>query len=267
MAERANKWIVAHHSMTWGGWAHKQGIPLDNDVMLDEIASLGYKGVEVGGTVESLGKPEDFLKKCESRGLSIVAFCSFLTAIPDEKNMESYRRAVEYTRDLGVEVLMVCGGWLPEQRRNTWDEDYAIFADVLKKGDEYGRKHGVALAYHPHVACLVETIAETEQLLRHAPDLRLTVDSGHLVAVRQSPSEFVDKFGEKVIHLHLKDWDTSKRKFAELGDGNAGFDFPGFFDALERNGYKGAIVVERDDPPMPAVESARISKAFLDTVL
>ncbi|MEV6156916.1 hypothetical protein AB0L53_41905 [Nonomuraea sp. NPDC052129] len=55
------------------------------------------------------------------------------------------------------------------------------------------------------------------------------------------------------------------RIFTEVEQGDAGLDLPAF-PALERDGYAGWLVIERDRPRPPAYESARIRREHLDPV-
>lgn len=258
---------LAHHSMTWSGWWKKQNQPFDIDQLIRELKEAGYHATELRGSEAANGPASALQKKLRDNGVALGAWATSVTANPWHPNTEQYRRDMDYAASMGLKTIMVCGGFLPEPRRNAFDSDYELFASNLDAACEYAKKNGQEIAYHPHTGCLVETIAETQRLLNYLPDLKLCVDTGHLAAVRNNPAEFVRTFGKKVIHTHLKDWDPEKRAFAELGEGKAGLDFRGFFDALNASGYDGWIVVERDNTPIPAVESAKISRKFLDRCL
>ena len=254
---------LAHHSMTWGGWAQKSGEALDFERMLAEIREIGYTGVELGGDESTLGSPESVLNKLAQHDLELAAWCTFVTALPDEKNVQAYRRNIEYAEQLGATVMMVCGGWLPEQRRNTFDSDYEIFASSLRPAVEFASEHGQKIAFHPHLACIVENDAEIRSLLSHIPQLDLCVDCGHLAGARVNAASVVREHGAKTIHTHVKDYHAGNRKFAELGHGDVHLNFVDFFSSLREVGFDGWLVVERDDPPFPAAESARISYEFI----
>ncbi len=255
---------LAHHAMTWTGWWRKHDQPFDLDLLLDEVKQAGYEGVEVGGGEGTLGAPRTFTNKLADRGLRVPAFAAAVTANPHPPNTDEYRRAMDYAAAIDVRVITVCGGFLGAKRRNTFDDDYKLFAENLAAAREYAAQLGQRLAFHPHVGCIVETIEETERLLRYLPELDLCVDSGHLIAVRSDPVALVRRYPRQIAHVHLKDWDDRASTFMEIGHGNAGLDFPALFQALEQAGYDGWVCVERDSTPIPPLESARMSLAGLE---
>lgn len=258
---------LAHHSMTWEGWAHSSKTPFDFDAMLREIKSVGYEGVEIGGDETSLGKPRDVLQKFADNGLEIAAFGAGVTANPHPPNTSEYRRAMDYAAELDVKIIAVCGGFLPEQRRNTFEDEYKLFAENLAAACEYAAQHGQNLAFHPHRGCLVETIAEVQRVWKYLPNLDLCIDNAHLLTVRCDASDLVEIAPQRCKHVHIKDYTSSTRCFAEPGAGDCSFDFEKFLRTLKTHDYDDWIVVERDAPPIPARESAQISYDFLSPIL
>ncbi|MBI5724764.1 MAG: sugar phosphate isomerase/epimerase [Planctomycetes bacterium] len=258
---------IAHQAMTWGGWWGKQKVPFNLDVLLDEVKQAGYQGVELGGGEKTLGKPAEFVKKLADHGVELAAFAANVSANPYPPSTERYQKDMDYAAAIGMKMLMVCGGFLPpNNRRNAYDNDYRIFGDNLGQACQYAAKNGQTVAFHNHCGCMVETAQEVEKLLKYLPDLKLCIDTGHLAAAGGDSTEFINKFRGRLVHVHLKDYDPVNYCFTELGRGKAGIDFPGFFQALEKNGYNGWIVVERDDPPMSGLESATISRQFLKSI-
>ncbi|MCW8129035.1 MAG: sugar phosphate isomerase/epimerase [Planctomycetota bacterium] len=257
---------LAHHSMTWGGWYKKQNQTFQMDSFLADLKAAGYTATELGGAEDTHGPAAALKKKLADEGVGLAAWALSVTANPWPPNTERYRIEMDYAAEMGMKTLMVCGGFLGG-RRNTFDSDYELFASNLAAAQEYADKNGQTIAYHPHVGCIVETNEEVDRLLKYIPNLKLTIDTGHLAAVRSDPIALARKYPKKIIHVHLKDWDPEKNAFAELGEGKAGLDFPAFFAAMEEIGFPGWIVVERDNTPMPPVESAKISKRFLDSIL
>ena len=254
---------LAHHSMTWGGWTKKSGEVIETEAMLAQIAEIGYTGVELGG---DHGPASLLAAKVASAGLEIAAWCSFITAVPNQENLEKFKGAVDYAAELGLKTMMVCGGWLPEQRRGTFDSDYSLFAESLKPAVAYAESKGQSLAFHPHLACIVENDHEIRSLLRHLPELDLCIDCGHLAGARVDAAAVVREHGTKVTHTHVKDYHFGNRAFAELGQGDAKLNFADFFSSLHAVGFDGWLVVERDDPPMHAAESARISYEYITPI-
>ena len=253
----------AHHLLTFEGWAQKNNLPFDLATTFAEIRQAGYEGVEMGGDETKLGKPAALLRLAGDAGLRFAAWGASVTSNPWPPNTESYRRSLDYAAALGVTTIAVCGGFLPEQRRTTFDSDYGLFAENLAAASDHARDNGLTLTFHPHRGCIVETNEEMERLWRHLPGLAVCLDTGHTASVRSSPEELIRAHPGGVRHVHLKDFNVEAGQFTELGHGNVGLDFPAVFGALDKAGYDGWLVVERDNPLVPGAESAAISRRFL----
>ncbi|MBP2703706.1 sugar phosphate isomerase/epimerase [Microbispora sp. RL4-1S] len=251
---------IAHHMLTWLNW-HSERDPLELDRMLEEIRETGYEGVEL---MELPVLPPAAIVKARLAAHDLVpaAFASLVPARPEDE--ERYRADMDYAAELGITTIMVCGGWLGEAgRRTTFDDDYARLAESLSAAIDHAARNGQIVAYHPHTGTIVETEEEIAMLLRHLPGLRLCVDTGHLLAVRSDPARVVRTYPGRVVHAHLKDWSRRDRFFAEIGQGDSGLDLTTFIGDLERDGYDGWLVVERDHPRVPPKESAALSYGHL----
>ncbi|GAA0373683.1 myo-inosose-2 dehydratase [Microbispora corallina] len=247
---------IAHHMLTWLDW-HRDGDPLELDTMLEEIRATGYEGVELMRAA-SFGPARQVADRLAAHDLAAAAYATLVPArIEDDSE---HKAEMDYAAGLGITTIMVCGGWLGEAgRRTTFDDDYARFAESLAAAVEHAAGNGQTVAFHPHTGTIVETHEEIDLLLRHLPDLRLCVDTGHLTAVRSDPARVVAAHPGRVVHTHLKDWSRRDRFFAEIGQGDAGLDLPAYLSALERDGYGGWLVVERDRPVLTPRESAALS--------
>jgi inosose dehydratase len=125
---------------------------------------------------------------------------------------------------------------------------------------------GLRTAFHHHSATYVETPAEVEALLDLTPPdlLGLCLDTGHYAYGGGDPLEALRRFGDRVWHVHFKDWDAevAARARAEGWDylealrrgifcdlGRGGLDFPSLLGQLRAQGYDGWVVVENESPP------------------
>lgn len=266
MGQQPNRMRIAHHAMTWAGWWKQQGIAFDTPRFFAEAREAGYEGVEIGGDAAVFGPAATVARQAAEAGVALAAVATSVTLNPHAPNTEAYRRAMDYAAELGVSMVMVCGGFHWIKRRNMLDPEYAMFAGNLAEAQAYASRHGQTVAFHPHVGCIAETNAEVDRLLRFVPDLKLCVDTGHSIAVGSDPAELVRRYPGKVVHVHLKDWIVDEESFTELGQGRSPLDFAAFFAALRESGYSGWIVVERDGPKVEGKESARISREFLRRV-
>jgi inosose dehydratase len=149
---------------------------------------------------------------------------------------------------------------------------------------------GLPTAFHHHCAGYVETPVEIARFLDMTdPDLLgLVFDTGHYLYGTGSVDgayvkDGLDRFGERMLHIHFKDcqpqiaeqartggWDyftaVQHGVFCELGMGSVPFDTVA--EWLPRHGYHGWIVVEQDIlPGMGSPKaSAQRNRAYLRTI-
>jgi inosose dehydratase len=141
---------------------------------------------------------------------------------------------------------------------------------------------GLRTAFHHHCATYVETRDEIDALLTRTPEdlLGLCLDTGHATYGGGDPIALIDRYGDRIWHVHFKDcsrfvadraraeqWDymTAIRHglFCELGEGAV--DFRGVLDRLRAHRYDRWVVVEQDVLPSmgtPAA-SAQRNRRFL----
>jgi len=245
------------------GYAKEKGIPFDMKKCLDEVRASGYEGIETGGGEAVLGKPSEFLKLTRDANLEICSYASGVTYNPWPPNTKSYQADMRYAAELGVKIMMICGGFNHYGRRNQYAADYDIFGDNLGRAMTFAHKLGLEIAYHPHKGCIVETGDETALLLKRLPKLKLCVDIAHLEASGDDAVKFIHRFGKKIISTHIKDYDVKKNVFTELGRGNTRLDVGKCLSALKKVGYKGWLCVELDKTFRTPLQSAQISRRYL----
>lgn len=143
---------------------------------------------------------------------------------------------------------------------------------AVRLADEYG----LTLAYHHHLMMVAETFDEISGIFDKAgPEAGLLLDTGDAVAAGFDYARLIERFGDRIVHIHLKDirgpviddvrtddlsFNAGVRKgmFTVPGDGIVDF---GPLARFVRSGYRGWLVVEAEQdpaivPPRPAVERA-----------
>ena len=256
---------VAINPCTWAGYAKLQNKPFDWKQFVRDAAAAGYAGVEFGGEPMPPAQARAFVAE---HGLEICAYGINVCYDPRWVIAKNYRAGMEYAAKLGVKTLMCCGGFMGNNRRNTYARDYDLFAQNLGGAMAYAKKLGLVIAFHNHRGCIVETIAETKQMLRRLPALKLCIDIAHLESSGEDTIAFIRAFGSKIIHTHIKDYSWKKDTFIELGKGDGRLDVAKAVRALEQRGYDGWLCVELDKNwervPLPApLQSARVCRAYL----
>ena len=259
---------TAINSTTWEAYATFRGAPFALETFFREAAEAGYEGVEVGGGEAVLGTPSACRQLARQYGLELAAYASNITYNPWAPNTQRYRADIRYAAQLGVPLLMVCGGFLPSPRRNTYDCDYDMFAGNLGSMLKCAARHDITVAYHPHRGCIVETTAEAAKLAARLPDIRFCPDFAHLEASGDDALRFLTRFGSRCVYTHAKDYHWGKNIFTELGKGRSKLSVQACVASLRARGYDGWLCVELDKKfsgaaPRTPLASARISRAYL----
>jgi len=262
----SNKFRFACHLITWVGEQNE-----NPEKVLSEVAAAGYEGVE--GV--SIGFPEQLVE------MAVLAAKYNLHIINAGGPSPEWR--INHNIALGNKAAEV-----PACRRNNFggpdptDEDFRKAGESLKDIIAYAEEHHVKPFHHAHRGTMIETVEDAEKLLAAAPGLYLLYDTGHMLACGSDPIKVFEKMGDRIGHVHLKDftaedpktWDnrTSKwmddGRFEELGVGNMGFDVKAALDGLASVGYDGWISVEQDRAThhSPA-ETAKVNMEYLKSLL
>lgn len=167
---------------------------------------------------------------------------------------------IAYAAELGATHYGLIGGdrlrWRPPSAAE--ERDLARFCEGLAR---FGAARGVQVAYHPHVACTVETEAEIDRLLEGTEELTLCLDASHIALVGEDPIAHLRKYRQRTGYIHLKDW--ARGKFVEMGEGSLGIDFAAFLAELEAMRFPGWVVVEQSRSDVSPLASARANAAYL----
>ena len=292
---------IANAPCSWGvlEFEAKTASPPYQQV-LDEIAQTGYVGTELGDWGFMPTQPDRLREELERRGLAMAgAFVTTRLADP-RSHGPSLQRAVAVARLLGAVgdgtprfVVMSDEPTADPQRAGAAgrvdpslslsDAQWDIAAEGIERIARAVRDEaGIRTVFHHHCAAFVETPQEIESLLQRTDPalVGLCLDSGHATYGGGSPEELLDRYRDRVWHVHFKDcepevaararvegWDylTALRQglFCELGRGSV--DFPAMLRALERYGYDGWLVVEQDVLPAMGAprDSARRNRLYL----
>jgi sugar phosphate isomerase/epimerase len=255
---------LACHLIQWGGEQHE-----NLEKVLTEVAEAGWDGVE-GVRCGSAEELVERASQARSFGLHLV-----------NANGPDPVASVGYNATLGNDAVEA-----PALRRRDWgglnptDDDVKRAAQSLDGVLAECKRLRMKGFHHAHLGTLIETVEDAERLLAAAPNLWLLYDTGHMLAAGSDPLRVFDVgLGPRIAHVHLKDfhaddpghWNHRQERFgttsrfAELGQGNVGFEPKRALEALERSGYQGWVSVELDSPYPPKApgEAARANREYL----
>jgi len=132
----------------------------------------------------------------------------------------------------------------------------------------YAAASGVALGFEPEPGMLIDSMARFQELLAlvDAPNLKLTLDVGHLHCQGETPiAEQVRRWGPCLVNVHLEDMRRGRHEHLMFGEGE--IDFPPVLQALAQVGYQGGVHVELSRHSHEAPDAARRAYAFLQPLI
>ena len=242
----------AYSTINWGATC-------DLPQALAEIREAGWGAVELfGHSLDHLGSLGSLTSALD--GLGVATLFGSVALPPTEEQRVRHQDLIARAAELGASAYGIVGGQRLRYRPPT-DAEYAALSAFLEELAVYGAARGVAVSYHPHTGCTVETADETAILLRGTDALRLCLDASHIALVGDDPLATFDRFWDRIGYIHLKDW--ARGKFVELGQGTIGIDFPALLKALETRDFAGWVVIENSRSDVSPLTSARANAAYL----
>lgn len=242
----------AYSTINWGTTP-------DLDALFGEIRDAGWGAVELFvHPLDWLGTEERLREKLG--GLQVATNFGVVEIPTNADQLVKLKNQIDYAAKFGAEAIGLVGGsrlrWRPPS-----DAEHADLARFCEELAIYGADKGVAVAYHPHVACTVETEDEIDRLMDQTRTLTLCLDASHIALVDEDPIAHIRKYRERTSYIHLKDW--ARGKFVEMGQGTLGIDFGAIFKELSSNNFGGWVVVEQSRSDVSPSASARANAAFV----
>ena len=247
---------------------------------VSEMALAGFTGCEIGNKFPR--DPVVLKKALTLRGMRIASrwFSSFLiTKSYGEVEKEfvnelSFLEAVGASRiNVSEQSYSIQGNTdVPILEHNKYvmnDSEWARLCDGLNRLGRVAVDRGFKLCFHHHMGTVVQTADETNRLMSNTDPryVFLCYDTGHFTFAGEDPLGMLEKYADRVGHVHLKDMRLNVVKQAKADrwcflqavrngaftvPGDGGVDFIPIFDKLSAAGYKGWLVVEAEQDPAKA---------------
>jgi len=204
---------------------------------------------------------------------------------------EEVKKTAKAAKKFGVKVVNGFTGspiWhliyrFPPTSDEMIDAGYREFGDRWKPIMDVFKSEDVkfGLECHPaEIAYDIYTAERTLEAMDHHESFGFNYDPSHFIHQLFDPAKFIDRFGDRIVHVHVKDskvnLDSTRSilgSHLQFGDVRRGWDFvsPGHGDldidamirALNRVGYTGPLSVEWEDSGMDREFGATESAAWV----
>jgi inosose dehydratase len=266
------------------------GADISLETCLGDAAEVGYQGVELGRKF-----PRDAATLgplLQSFGLALASgwHSGFLAERSVEAEMAAVADHAALLKALGASTMvygecamMAPGSPLDAPMSQRLLMPKAGVAAHAARLTEFGRRlkgeYGLTLAYHHHLMMVAETFDEVSRLFDAAGrDVGLLLDTGHAHAGGFDYAKLIERFGDRVVHIHLKDVREAVLDDVRKGDrsfndgvragmftvpGDGEINFAPIADFVRRSGYRGWMIVEAEQDPAAAPPKPAVARAFL----
>lgn len=256
---------IAGAPISWGvceapGWGYELGA----DRVLGEMATLGLRTTELGPTGYLGATPSEVRSRLDEHGLRLIGgFLPVPLHVDAALDLYEAEQAIATLAAAGAEVVVLAarstdGSY--DRKVPLAEEDWPVLLGTLNRLRKLVADHGMATTLHPHAGTAISGRESVLRLLESS-DVQLCLDTGHLMIGGMQPMELLERFADRVAHVHLKDVRAAvaatvaagERSYLDavraglytpLGDGD--LDVAGIVARLEAAGYRGWYVLEQD---------------------
>ena len=231
--------------------------------VLGQMKAAGWEGWELRQSLDFLGSAQRVKKICDDIGMPVaVVTARGISLDKDPTMLETNRRRIDFAAALKADCYMFMGAKKP-QRGYATNEEIAALAEVGDELADYASQYGLDVCYHIHTNTTIDSKEEWTKLMNWMKKCKLCIDVSHSALWGFDPRESVKQYQDKLVYVHLQDFDTEVAKdWVELGEGNL-LDFPGTLKALKEIGYERWIVVCPGNTNRTDEEKMRVNREYL----
>jgi inosose dehydratase len=247
------------------------------ETCLTESRAAGYSGTETGVKFPMDAAVLGPILKAHHLALVSGWFSGRLLEVSVEEEKARIESQLATFAALGAPVLVYAettGSVQAMQdtpvsrRRRLSADEFKMLGEKMTALARHMQSRGVRLAYHHHMATVVETDAEVDALMAATgPEVGLLVDTGHALYAGGDWIAMTQKHASRVVHVHCKDIRPAVLEQARKRDlsfldailegvftvpGDGCIDYDAFARTLATIGYSGWVVVEAEQDPAKA---------------
>ena len=290
--------LKARLGMSPIAWWNDDLAELSDDVSLEECLrqsrSAGFTGMEMGRRFPD--DPEIMLPILRQADVTLCGgwFSGTLAAEDLERNKDRIQPMIELFKAVDAPCIVYgeVGRSIQGDRSKPLatkpklsDDEMKAYAGRVTQFGEWCAEQGMPLAYHHHMAAVVETEPELDAFMKHSGEgIPLLLDAGHLAFAGGDVLRAIDTHHARINHVHVKDirqevvnaLDRTKQSFLDavaLGaftvPGDGSLDFDAIVQRFADYGYEGWFVVEAEQDPRknPPLKMAQIGHRELMRVM
>ena len=215
------------------------------DEVLKMLGEAGYREVE--GFDDVYADPKAFRAELDRNGLSMPTAHFSLDVL--EGGFDGVRRIAD---TFGVRLL-VCP-YLAEEARPCDAAGWRAFGERLARIGETAKKAGCGFAWHNHdfeFRPLPGGSVPMEHMLAAAPGIGWEIDVAWVVRGGADPLPWIDRHGERIAAVHVKDIARPGEGLDEDGWSDVGhgtLDWGGLIEVLREKTPARHFIMEHDDP-------------------
>lgn len=210
--------------------------------LLDRVGAAGFDGVEFAYRVQD-APVADVLDGLDRNDLRVTSAHVSIEALEDD-----YEETVALYDRLGVETLVI--SWLDPEHFAT-EAAVSAAAERLNALVDRLDEDGFRFAYHNHdheFVPLGDGTGMDELLARTDDRIGFEIDIGWAAVGGSDPAALIDRYADRITHVHAADADVDREASVVLGEGDV--DLDACFASAERADVEW-LVYEHDDPEDP----------------
>ncbi len=222
----------------------------DYEDRLSMLKELGYDGLE---RLEAKTEAEVLHTAALARKMGMdFALCRGNTAM----------ETLKWSAALGKKYI-----WTEGSAR-----DMETFCRQVNAQIDVAEKYGITVGLHNHLGSVVETWEQLETFMAACPRAGLILDTGHLAGAGGDPMKALEKYYDRIVMVHVKDYVTTdagnpnwgaRLRFCELGAGDMGDMNLYVLQKLVKKGYDGWLAVEHDTHLRDPKIDLKISRDYI----
>ena len=265
------------------------------ETCFQQMQEAGYVGTEVGHKYSQ--DPDELRPMMNRFQLRLIGgwHSTYLAEKEYEEEESSFLKYLHFLKSMDASVVVVAessqaihgdesaplkfGPDLITISEDQWERVY----QGLDKLSDLAASEGLPVVYHHHMGTVVQSESSLDALMSNTKKLKLLFDTGHLTFAGINPETILDRYLDRIAHVHLKN--VRQRVVQEVREkglsfGQAvragvytvpgdeietGVDYPHLLARLAENGYSGWYVVEAEQDPLMAdpFDYARMARKYI----